>query len=266
MQTITQSTTNKVIFYANTTITDPAFLLVAKHKCSNDERAFNAANLAMDGCGRLEFDIVEVSPSGTEDLDNATVILSQPGSWDISVYEQATGSTNKDPDLATFLIEEEMRVIGSDVCNIPLPPPPPTDCDDATVRNSDSTYTDTVASGAILVLPDITHTDSDGVTPVTLPAQTPFVATVCTDDSTIVFDYPVGAEVDNTFTLTATQAGSYVLNTLVNVTSFIFNINAGPDITVVSGGSPLVLASSDTLRVRPTITNDTLVASMTLTT
>lgn len=51
-------------------------------------------------------------------------------------------------------------------------------CDPATVRNSDSTYSDTVAAGAELVLPDVEHTDSDGA-PVTLPALTPFVATPC---------------------------------------------------------------------------------------
>ena len=35
---------------------------------------------------------------------------------------------------------------------------------DATVENSDSSYTNTVASGGTLTLPDITVTDSDGST------------------------------------------------------------------------------------------------------
>jgi hypothetical protein len=37
-------------------------------------------------------------------------------------------------------------------------------CDDATVENSNQSYTDIVASGGTLVLPDITVTDSDGST------------------------------------------------------------------------------------------------------
>jgi hypothetical protein len=47
---------------------------------------------------------------------------------------------------------------------------------DATVENSDLSYTNTVASGSTLVLPDVTNTDSDG-SPVVTPAQTPFVCT-----------------------------------------------------------------------------------------
>ncbi|HMU15396.1 MAG TPA: hypothetical protein PKE53_15515, partial [Flavobacteriales bacterium] len=52
------------------------------------------------------------------------------------------------------------------------------DCDAATVTNSDDSYTRTVASGATLELPDVTHTDSDGAE-VVLPAMTPFEATLC---------------------------------------------------------------------------------------
>ena len=44
------------------------------------------------------------------------------------------------------------------------------------VSNSDDTYS--VNTSTDLELPDITHTDSDG-SPVILPAQTPFVATLC---------------------------------------------------------------------------------------
>ena len=50
---------------------------------------------------------------------------------------------------------------------------------DATIENSDLSYTNTVASGGTLVLPDVTNTDSDGSSVVT-PAQTPFVCTPAT--------------------------------------------------------------------------------------
>lgn len=53
-------------------------------------------------------------------------------------------------------------------------------CDDATVNNSDLTYSETVTSGDTLVLPDITHTDSDGSN-ISTPAQTPFICTTFTD-------------------------------------------------------------------------------------
>lgn len=54
------------------------------------------------------------------------------------------------------------------------------ECDDATVENSDQTYSNTVASGGTLALPDINHVDSDGST-VPTPAQTVFTATPCPD-------------------------------------------------------------------------------------
>ena len=51
-------------------------------------------------------------------------------------------------------------------------------CESVQVVNSGATYSVTVESGDSLLLPNITHTDSDG-SPVTLPAQTAFVATPC---------------------------------------------------------------------------------------
>jgi len=54
-----------------------------------------------------------------------------------------------------------------DSCNAPLTgvtPTPAADCADATVENSNATYSNTVASGGTLVLPDITVTDVDAST------------------------------------------------------------------------------------------------------
>lgn len=51
-------------------------------------------------------------------------------------------------------------------------------CADATVKNSDNSYNDTVAPGATLTLPNISFTDSDG-TVSSVPAVTDIVATPC---------------------------------------------------------------------------------------
>ena len=48
-----------------------------------------------------------------------------------------------------------------------------------TVENSDGTYSQSVTCGSTLILPDITHSDSDG-SAVTQPAQNVFTSTVCT--------------------------------------------------------------------------------------
>lgn len=60
--------------------------------------------------------------------------------------------------------------------NLTVSVPAASVCADATVENSDLSYSNTVASGGTLVLPDVTNTDSDG-SPVTVPAQTPFICT-----------------------------------------------------------------------------------------
>lgn len=56
--------------------------------------------------------------------------------------------------------------------------PAPAPSDLVVVRNSDGTYSVELDPGELHVLPNVTHTNSDGL-PVTLPAMTPFVATAC---------------------------------------------------------------------------------------
>jgi hypothetical protein len=51
-------------------------------------------------------------------------------------------------------------------------------CNPVNIINSGLTFAQSFSAGTTYELPNITHTDSDG-SPVTLPAQTPFVATPC---------------------------------------------------------------------------------------
>jgi hypothetical protein len=68
----------------------------------------------------------------------------------------------------------------------------------ANVKNSDNTYNTTVIVAQTLELPDITHTNSNG-SPVTLPAQTPFVATVCTESQGIAYSRPIYSGVTTSY-------------------------------------------------------------------
>lgn len=79
-------------------------------------------------------------------------------------------------------------------------------CDDGNVRNSDSTYTNTVASGGTLVLPDITVTDSDGST-----SSVPSVQDVTCTPCPVVKSLSVGAsdttpDLGDSITITATPS------------------------------------------------------------
>lgn len=133
-----------------------------------------------------DLDVEEVG-SSTPDPLAGEVALSPRGEWRLRIYEQSS-STNLDPASATRMIYDDLCLVSGDAdedieyteTNI---------CAPGTVENSDSTYSLSVPSGVTTILPDITHTDSDG-SPVVLPAQTPFVATVC---STVQNDfyYPI---------------------------------------------------------------------------
>jgi hypothetical protein len=81
----------------------------------------------------------------------------------IDVIGASNGSPLNNFDLdysAGWVKSITFEVQAYSVCAIPMnpiSPNPPVVCDDATVRNSDSTYLETVASGGTLVLPDTTY-------------------------------------------------------------------------------------------------------------
>ena len=78
-------------------------------------------------------------------------------------------------------------------CGCPLIEPINT-CVPAIVKNSDVSYIETIESGGVLVLPDITHTDTD-LTPVTLPAQEPMICTPVVLERIYLRPIPTGQSV-----------------------------------------------------------------------
>lgn len=94
-----------------------------------------------------------------------------------------------------LVIDTIVEVVGEEAClavceAVPVTPSGPCPpCAAGAVRNSDSSYTQEVAAGATLNLPDVTHTDSDG-SPVTLPGMVAFVATPCApgDDAHVLIN------------------------------------------------------------------------------
>ena len=72
-----------------------------------------------------------------------------------------TPLNNQDLDyVAGWVMSITFEVASYGDCAIPMNPinpNPPIVCDDATVRNSDSTYLETVVSGGTLILPDTTY-------------------------------------------------------------------------------------------------------------
>jgi hypothetical protein len=117
-----------------------------------------------------------------------------------------------------------------------LPSCVPCSGEDATVENSDATYTDTVASGGTLVLPDITVTDSYGTT-YTQPSVTDVFCTICADATYDLEDSLGGA-------LSSGSIPSGANDVIIAPDATVENSNTSYTDTVVSGGT-LVLPDSD---------------------
>jgi len=79
-------------------------------------------------------------------------------------------------------------------------------CADATVENSNASYTATVASGATLVLPNITFTDSDGSTS-SVPSVQDITATPCVSPSLSIATSNATPTCGDSVTINATANG-----------------------------------------------------------
>jgi hypothetical protein len=155
---------------------------------------------------------------------------------------------------AGWVMTITFEVEGYTVCAIPMNPIPhfvPT-CEDATVENSNESYTASVASGGTLVLPDITVTDSDGST-FTQPAVTNVVCTFnppcddatysITDDSLNVLysgSIPSGGNLDQVI-----QDSTVTIRDGLNVLLHTVSVNAEGTANQVIGDTIVTLNKSN---------------------
>jgi len=112
---------------------------------------------------------------------------------------------------------------------------------DATVTNSNATYTDSVVSGGTLVLPDITVTDSDGST-FTQPSVENVVCTLSPQDLTIYAPYET-ADDTISFTIITGSAGTITSADTTGLTSVTYDIDGSP------ATLPFTLAVGDVLTI-----------------
>jgi len=114
-------------------------------------------------------------------------------------------------------------------------------CANATIENSNASYTDSVASGGTLVLPDITVTDSDGST-YTQPSVEDVVCTLSPQDLTIYAPY---ATADDTisFTIITGSDGTITSADTTGLTSVTYDIDGSP------ATLPFTLAVGDVLTI-----------------
>lgn len=128
-------------------------------------------------------------------------------------------------------------------------------CEPVVVTNSDNSYNSSQPSGSTLVLPDITHFDSDGSS-VTLPAQNQMYCTP--DNKTLTIDVSLQPGADTSYMHTITYGATLSSAILSNCSSPVYKKNG----LVVS--LPFSLVNNDTLQIEVTITNISLPSSVTI--
>lgn len=166
MQRLKKAAANRIVVFKPSTATH-----MLLHFVSNETDGEAFCVVARSGSNPV---IVNFTETASPVALSGQVSLSPLGEWDYFLYDQ-NSSTNLDPDDAELLDSGQVYVVGDAASQGSYTP---AHCDPATARNSDSTYSLSIPSGTTSVLPDVTHTDSDG-SPAVRPAMTPFVATVC---------------------------------------------------------------------------------------
>lgn len=120
-------------------------------------------------------------------------------------------------------------------------------CSDATVTNSDATYSQTVASGGELELPDISFTDSDGNVS-QVPAQTDIIATPQVKALFLKSLFAAGDDEMESITIDADNAGTYTSISDDGASGAItLNINSEGFASFVN---PTILEIGDTLIIK----------------
>ena len=145
-------------------------------------RAMNTHTLRIYVYERINDDRLDVWENANDTsliLRDIRVWWNNYGNSDVNIIEDPIGTFGSDRELDNlvgYFADFRFEIPSHGRCDVPvnitptpIPPPP---CEDATVTNSDETYTETVASGGILVLPDTTYNFIiDGVTTsVTIPS------------------------------------------------------------------------------------------------
>ena len=108
--TITQNTTNDLIFYAKSSLSSPYYLIRMVNQNTNKEFAYIVTDLA--SCPFVVAQMTEPGRTGSDDAVNGTLKL-DTGFYHIYLYDQAS-STNLDYTLSNELLVTEIGYVYSD--------------------------------------------------------------------------------------------------------------------------------------------------------
>ena len=141
-------------------------------------RAMNVHTLRVYAYERINDDRLDVIENANDTsliLRDIRVWWNEYGTDDIVILEDPTGVFSNDRELDNlvgYVSDIRFEIPSHGRCQVPVnvtPSPSPISCADATVENSDFTYSATVASGDTLILPDTVYNFTvNGITTTTI--------------------------------------------------------------------------------------------------
>jgi len=112
MTTITQNTTNNLIFYVTSSLATPYYLVRLVSKITGNEFAF----ILTDSSGTCDFiscQFIEVGYLGVDDAVNGEMALDS-GSYKLYLYDQSSSSNLDYTSANELLLEDDCNVISDD--------------------------------------------------------------------------------------------------------------------------------------------------------
>ena len=190
--------------------------------------------------------------------DFVTYVSSQLGKYGVKLMENDITCEpvfDETPDkVSGWVIDMDLQLRHSN-CSYPIDGidvPVVSNCPTAIVKNSNGTFSISITAGATQVLPDVTHTDSDGSS-VSLPAQTSFTASACPTlvDGEVVIEDSEGnilhtVPVANDSTVTQVVSGSSITNS-----NGSFNDTVLPEGSKTLADVDITLNGGDTIKSSP---------------
>jgi len=109
MQRIVRNSANTLIFYVQPSISNPEYLVICTSRSDGTTVTTHCLDQNSEDCNWIELSITDMGGGIKTSVYNQ-INIEPPVFWDISIYEQASGSLNTDPDAATLLVTEYLEV------------------------------------------------------------------------------------------------------------------------------------------------------------
>jgi len=243
-----QDTNGNVLFSGNIVSGGALSQVIGNSTVNNSDNSYSTDILAQSN-----LTLPDVTFRATNSLGDTVATITSPS---------VVNATIEAPD-SNYLVQYvngtqiQAGTIASDG-SVTVNVPNPTTCSDATVSNSDDSFSDTVVSGGNLELSDISITlkDSSGTTINTSTSPSVIDLDITAPDADYTVEYQNGTLIESG-TIKSDGSKTITVTNPITCSDADIEINSTPFTTVSSGGTvDIQLKDSDTDTITPLSTNE----------